>query len=441
MAPRLPVLSTGDPTYSSGNPVYDTGDDLGTATVTANFYGDTTVARFIMSGSGVRFAVKSDSQWSGGPARASEAVALTWPVTWSRYMATATPGDPWYVGINNSASDKLVTSQWNDTTEATDGATTIASIYTAEGIGDPSQIPLPFMWADDVGTAAFVAALRPRNGDDQGTTWYDANNWTGDTSGDGVDFRFRIMLLVGGSTGAETDINARTQYYDSGGSLQNANEAHPNVAGLSGDVKVTLNASNNNAILAAIDGDVVTSYESPSPFRPQGMINENSTDFDNASFFLFGGTVSRMVDASTEEDNTSMCLIQYASGMNPWMWIAGASSSNANKTSHGADRQVRFWVWENFHQPNVLVYSFGHNSITRSGTGFKAESAYQADLFDLIYQDASDYNAGTYTVRATSVTDDNGDWEYPMYLDSGSSYTLVYRHPSYSIATATVTVE
>jgi hypothetical protein len=52
----------------------------------------------------------------------------------------------------------------------------------------------------------------------------------------------------------------------------------------------------------------------------------------------------------------------------------------------------------------------------------------------------SEYDVGTYTVRAQTVTDDNGAWESPMYLDSGLVYTLVYKHPGYALVTEEVTI-
>jgi hypothetical protein len=51
---------------------------------------------------------------------------------------------------------------------------------------------------------------------------------------------------------------------------------------------------------------------------------------------------------------------------------------------------------------------------------------------------AVDYAASTFTLRGKVITDDNGEWA-PLYLTSGTVYTLVYSHPSQTTVTAEVT--
>jgi len=69
---------------------------------------------------------------------------------------------------------------------------------------------------------------------------------------------------------------------------------------------------------------------------------------------------------------------------------------------------------------------------TAGGTGV-------GDAVVLVYL-KSEYDASTFTLRASTVTDDDGGFEYPVYLDSGLTYTFVYRHPQYAQTTVEYTV-
>ena len=399
MAPRLPVFASNDLTYSTGNPVYDSGDDLTTGSnPSAVFYGThaKTIAQTFTQRT-ARFAIAgADSQWSGGPERINLGVAITWPVEWAQYAIPVTTGDPWNTQGNNSNADEFETSQWNDTTETSTNNTTNAAILTAEGIGDPSEIPMPYWWYDDPGTGTFLLAGRPVDGDDQDSVWYNETNWQGPQGGTAVKLQINLLILTGGSTTAPTAITHRTQYYDTTGSLQNAENDITDTTAISGSF--TLNASNNNAVLSVLEGDVVDSFTSSAAFRPQGMFFEHTENMDDTAAFALGGTVRVMADETTPADGLGLHAIRYAAGENPWMWIHDASPSGGNKNAHGGTHASRSWYWDAVGNPDTYVYQYGHNARTRSGTGFKAASTYQADLFDLIIQDTRDYyvNHGVY---------------------------------------------
>jgi hypothetical protein len=51
----------------------------------------------------------------------------------------------------------------------------------------------------------------------------------------------------------------------------------------------------------------------------------------------------------------------------------------------------------------------------------------------------TEYDAGTYTVRATATTEDDGTWG-PIYLNDGVQYTITFFKPGYAVATTTITV-
>lgn len=51
----------------------------------------------------------------------------------------------------------------------------------------------------------------------------------------------------------------------------------------------------------------------------------------------------------------------------------------------------------------------------------------------------SEYDAGVFTVRASALTDDDGVWG-PIYLDSGSTYTLTFTKSGYDVQTTEVSV-
>jgi hypothetical protein len=386
MAPRLPVLASNDPTYSSGNPVYDSGADLATGSnPTASWYGDHTVAQFIVAQQGVRIAVKgADSQWSGTSERLLSGVARTWPVTWSAFCGTPTAGDPVTNVRSSLVADFFITSQWNKTDGTTDDSVAIGTVLSGEGLGDPGQIPVPFGWVEG-GTNTDIAGLIATGYNTPGDIWYDDDNWG--SNANPVTIGFRLYFLAGGSATAPVDWDLDIEHYDDGG-FTTTDDGITDTTALA--ESHTLNGTNNSAVLSYYDTEAVENRTSNNVSRPRTRIRQETTDITGKGFFLLGGILHRY-DGESIEDNISFVQNRYAAGTNPGVWIHGATMTTATQRTHGSDHATRVFANEMAMEPNVFVYSYGHNSVTRTGTGFKAESEFQADLFDLIYQDANDY--------------------------------------------------
>jgi hypothetical protein len=385
-------MSSNDITYTTGNPDYDSGADLTTGTSTGLTYGTYRgeVARHILRCDGVRIMWTTDSQGSGGTNRALSAIALTWEpdVPWSSWPAYPTALDPWYCTDSSSSDQYHITSGWNSTSASITGGggDTVTDMLGDEGLGDISQIPLVWHWnlQDDTGTS--LGSISSQGYDDPATKWFHgADQWGSDSNP--VYFSITQMHLFGGSSRGPSDIRISTQYYDGPSALETDTE---DFSDLSTIVEShTLNLSNNEAVLAYTEVGPYQNYASQASFRPTSFVGERPTgeDFEDKSRFLFGGIITRYSDASTPEDTIGITLNRYGAGMNPCAWLHGATLSASGRFATGGDYGARAFVFGYAKVPTVLAYSFGHNDPTRTGTGFKAESTFQADYFDLIWQD------------------------------------------------------
>lgn len=387
---RRGVKVAGDLTYSGGNPVYDGGIDLYETVVTENFHGDLSVAEWILAAKGVRMAVCGDSQWSGSSTRAYSAVIKTWGYTWSKLFGSVHSSDPVFSDISGG-QDTYQSSAWTDNTSTSTSGKTVAQILTDEGLGDPTQIPTRWGWAHrtDDGNQMWFPTLRDVANPDPGY-FSDPGNF--DPVG-GVHIRMKIAFLIGGASNAPDNVRIKMEGYNENTTQFSFYKPIASLAAIAGSTKVSLSAANNNAELIMVSSDIVESFPSQSNIRPRCALYKDSESFAGKALFMLGALIERYeADGITPEDNISMCLIRSAPAMNPSTWIHGATINNApNRITYGGDRSTRAWMWENFADPNLFVYPFGHNSPIRSGSGFKARSPYQADLFDLIDQDVSDY--------------------------------------------------
>ena len=400
MPARKPVLDSGNISYDTGEPVYDSGSAIGTVTdSTANFYGYGNALRFVLAASGVRMEIASDSQFSGGPDRGLMGMVDTWEYTWSAVPVSAAAAlDPFYILRQSSGApdtaDYLIDSQWhNSTTTSNGGGTAVATMFSNSGLGDPSQIPGQFTWLKAANPMSFtnfftVAAGRATTAS---TMFYDANNFSDDA---GIYMKIHAAMICGGNT----DMN------DGGGSMDFANRIYHNEPGTgtygydadtmtlptSGSTKVTLNSSNGDAAIQMFSSPVFEMGEASTATSPNILVRENGTSFDDLEVFLLSGFVQRYTDATTPEDNIGIYNIRSAAGRNPECFLYGADNGNASLLNFSGDAQTRAWRLRNHGQPNVLVYSWGHNSPDRDVTLEKAESQFQADLADLIYQDCQD---------------------------------------------------
>lgn len=398
MAPRLPLFSSNDITYTAGEPDYDGGADLALGSnPSANFYGGAAAKRvgeFIVAQEGVRIAATSDSQFSGGTDRITMGIAKTWPVTWSRWIAMVAAQDS-IAHTRNSVglSDYYLDGSYANTATLSNGGTALSTILTNEGLGDVGELNTPFGWMDDPGTQIWWSALAVNSGTSIGDDFYDADNWGSNSSPQKV--RVRALMLAGGSTNAINDVRFRFEAYNSSSTFITTNY-QKDIASITGLTNShTLNASNNNAVLAYDDSTVLELGTSTVGFRPRLRLTEIS-DIDNASFFLLGGFFQRMEsDGTTEEDNISLTSVRYGSGQNPVQWIHGGVYASGTAINMGSNFGTRAFVQGAWEAPNVLLYSFGHNNPTRDISTFKAESAFQADYFDLIYQDCETIKNGS----------------------------------------------
>lgn len=388
--PRLPVFEDGDITYTPfGDPVYDDGVSLWSMRSDEVFHGRFAreVAQFIMDQDGVRIAIAgADSQWSGGPKRLTSGIARTWPVTWSRWWAPPTASDPWFWARTQRVSDYLLSSSWaNPYVESNIGGRTLDSIYRAHGILNPSMIPMPYGWIEGGTDPAFGAITgsglyAPHN------DWYDPENWgNGDAR---VILGFRQWFLSGGESDLVERARFKLEYFPRPG------RAHSTLYDAIHDTTVlehthSLGDKNRNVLLSYADSPTVSHTLTDVSFRPRSTVAEFDEDFFGEEFFTIGGAVSRFTPQGEPEDNISLCLVRYASGQNPCVWIHDAEIANSQTENHGADHATRAFMYEGAFSPNVLVFSFGHNIAIREGFGFKAQSTFQADLFDLIIQETN----------------------------------------------------
>lgn len=416
MAPRLPTFVSNELSYSAGIPQYDKGDTLGTATSTANWCGDQTVAQKIINQDDARIAWRSDSQISGGLDRGLLSMARTWPFTFGALFIPPVANDPFYGARSSPNPDGyLYAGQTHNKTTAVigspaSGITDVADIWsdgtgsaaTDNEIDDPSEIPMPFMWIDSTGGSPIVS-MQISSGNAQDTIMYDEYNWMG--NGETIKLRLSIAILAGGSTSVADmadSFRLLTEYYSDATTSTNSS-SYQSLAGLPASQKHTLDATNNaSAELAMFHGDIVDVWETGASisYEPRLQFRANPiTEHAGHNTIIFGGLAQRYEsDGVTKAGGVSINLVTHASGQNPSIFIYNPTHDNTTYELLSGDYESRDWMWENFGEPNILCYSFGHNSTVRDNAGVsltaanvKASSAFQGDLFDLIYQDCVDY--------------------------------------------------
>jgi len=397
---RKPLLVSGNISYTLGEPDYDDGDDLIAVTGnTDDYYGYGNTLRYIRAATGVRMAITADSQFSGGPDRGLMGILQMWPFPWSAVPApSASALDPWYYARQSSGApdtqDWMIDSQWhNNTTTSNGGGVTVAQMLSNSGLGDPSQIPMQFTWLKAANPMSFTNLFTFSAGraTTASTMFYDANNFS-DSSG--IYMRMHAAIVCGGGTdmndgGGSIDLAVRVYHNEPGVGTYNFDSADTTVPS-SGSTKITLNSTNGDAALQMFDSGVFQMGAASTGTSPSMLIREDGTSFDDKEVLLLNGYVQRYTDASTPEDNIGIYLTRAGAGRNPECFLYGADNGNAALLNFSGDAQTRAWMWRNYGQPNVLVYSFGHNSPDRDVTLDGADSQFQADLADLIYQDCED---------------------------------------------------
>jgi hypothetical protein len=402
MTSRAPVLVDGDPSYDGSNlPVYDGGSDLGVGANTANTYGAhrREVAEFIMAEQGVRVKVYSNSQWSGGDNRQYLGMTRTWPVqSWAAAAATPSAKDPVFFNRNTGAVDEYgIDGGYNSAANTMTGGTTFGAFFTAEGIGDPGQLGMP--WAlltmdDPISSGTTLGSLQLADGDAQGDNWRGGLVW-GD-SADPKNLGFRLFFVAGGSTSVPDAIQILNQGVNAAGSNDNFTDqiadqtALPNVH--------TLSAANGSAVIGYFDTTINETGTPAQSFRPRALFQENGVGFDGINFIALGGMLSQFDDGGDFLDTFSVVGVAYGSGQTPATWLHGTGWSDGSSTRYrmGSDFDTRVFLMEAMRVPNVLMIDLGHNSHTRPGalSAYKAQSVWQADLFDLIYQEGTTLRDG-----------------------------------------------
>ena len=398
--PRLPVFTNGDVTYSAGEPVYDGGADLvAVAGSTGSWCGDRSVASFILAASDVRFAFTSDSQFSGGVNRAIMGIAHEWPYTFSAMPMSTAAADTFFLS-RGAPSQYLITSSWhnrNRSVVGTDpnppnGASNVSEILSDNGIGDPSELPVGFMWIyNELGSNAISGQIL--RGNDQASLMYDPSNWVPEG---GVNLQMHFGVVCEGDTdlGPAHEFAFMFQYYDAAtGLLTNDNSTSVTLPQSGSKMVVLDDGTNNSAVLSMMTSSVVRSGAgaSPSSFRPRCLLRAGTSYAGKQMIFLPGWVERLEDDGVTPESGLGIHLVRTAAGRNPEVFLFGAEIGSTHLNNHGGNSETRDWMWENYGNPNVLFYSFGQNGSARDITTPKASSVWQADLFDLIWQDCNDY--------------------------------------------------
>jgi len=396
MPPRLPILQNGDPLYSLGEPVYGVGADLGTAASTANYVGNTDVARRFVAGEGVRLCISSNSQFANGESRGLKAIQNEWPFRFSVVpVMVTTTNEIFDVNKVSTTVDYLYSTVWHRTDVVSNLGVAASTLFTNSGIGDISQIPMAWTFLKAGASSQFFANLSIEAGNGQTDHFFYDDNWIDD---DGVWWQDHIALVCGGNTdlntgGGSYDMRLRFQgYIPNTTKLFTSLTTHtiPSVDSKS----VTLSVANGSASLTMISTGVNLTGTATAPFRPWTLLEEDDA-IDNKETFILPGYRQRYTDATTPATDFGIYLVRAGAARSPEQWMSGADNGSAIFYGSGGDFDTRQWMWENYGSPNTLMYFYGHNNFERDITVPKAESVFQADLFDLIHQDASDIFALT----------------------------------------------
>ncbi|MBL4591075.1 MAG: hypothetical protein JKY96_03860, partial [Phycisphaerales bacterium] len=388
----MPIFLKGDVLYADGEPVYNDGADLKVVSKFEGlYYGDQSVARFITKGQGVRMAITSDSQFSGGLNRGLMGIAQTWPFTFSSLPISTAATDPFYIA-RQSPTDYLLSSSWHNLLTRTNVENTYNSrILRDSGINKFSEIPLQFLWVSRPQTPNVWSGSIFRANEQQ-RVMYDPKNWVSD---EGVLLKMHLAFIQGGETdlsgeNGSWDFSLRFQHFMPGtGELLNDDwvVASPS----KGVSQVSLDkVENGGAMLTMVSSDVLASgVNTVNSWIPQCIVRELDS-VDDADIFILPGWVERFSNLENAEPGFGISLVRTAAGRNPECFLYGADNGNSVLTNHGSNKAIREWMWNNYNRPNTLFYSFGHNGPVRDIAHPRAASVYQADLFDLIYQDCND---------------------------------------------------
>jgi hypothetical protein len=413
MAPRRPVIEDGDPVYAGGNRAYTEGTDLASVdSPTANYYGNTDVARFITAASGVRMAILGDSNVAGSSSRGLFNMIHKWPYTWSAIpMQAAARNEVWNLDIFPSDVDDYYSDGlWSVTTENTNGATeTIASILTRTGIADYSEFPQTgFNWYETAAGKQYAAQWSITSGTSPGSVFYDPDNFV-NTSG--IHIRYHMAVLAGGNTelddgGGDWDFRFDAQQFSPPTTTYNVTS---NQSLGSDATTVTLGSSNGSAKLAMFSTPVYEVGGTSANFKPRVLLRGGDSFAGLGAMFLSGWVQRYESDGITPEDNIGIYSVGWGAGRAPEVFMPGADNGISTQINAGGTFATRQWKHNNFGRPNLLVYNFCYNSQSHTSADPKAESDWQADYFDLIVTDCE-------TVKAI-------EGEYPQ--------VLVLMHPPY----------
>ncbi len=391
--PRLPVIVGGDVQYTeSGEPRYDTGKSLEAVTKFKGlYYGDQSVARFLVQGDDVRLAITSDSQFSGGPNRGLMGMVQSWPFTFSSLPISTTSSDPFFIQRMNP-TDFLLSSSWHNRLTQTNQLGVFNSrIQRDSGLNDISEIPMQYMWLSRP-LDANIFSGRIYKADEQQRVMYNPKNWIDEG---GVFLQMHLCFVQGGETGMADETGAwsfsmRFQHFMPGSDgLSNNDEVVTSPGGPV--VQVSLNDdTNSGAKLTMMSSGVFEcGGNDANSWVPQWIAREFDTA-DDASVFVLPGWVQRFQSPLEPDTGFGIPLVRSAAGRNPECFLHGADNGNLVLTNHGSTAKIRNWMWRNYDRPNALMYSFGHNGPEREINNPRAASVFQGDLFDLIYQDCHD---------------------------------------------------
>lgn len=386
--PKVMVASGGNPTYNASGPVLSaSGVDLARETSFVQTAASRAAAIKRRDGEALKIALYGDSQLGNGPDRGYGALLKNTPFLFDAVCSAGGALGCIQIDGGEAKAAEYDGSQWHNNTGA------LATGHTALGLTTDAliqkYIPAPIYYAKSNSSGATMICRTYML-----SQWSRIYNSEQFESASGVKWRCRMFILDNGSN-LPAQYRMRILYTDSGGSAQN--DYTPS-ADFSAANRYHMGDGN---YLTELVSNPVTHYNGPSDSYPSAFIFRSfSGDMNDAETYVYG-CIFELLDGSDNviESGIGFNGLYSASGRNPDVWIGdtdGRVTIGSTYTQHGSEQHIRQALWTAQNNPNHFIICFGHNSSTRSYAGssfYGANSAFQRDHFDLMYQIAQDYYA------------------------------------------------
>jgi len=340
-------------------------------------------------GTSVAVKVSGDSQTGGSEDRLLGAAHKVWPRIFVCEAVVAGQG-----GLNWSANSDTAaeyrSAQWSDKSETLSaGLDTIEDTYTDNGITDvQTQIPAPFQFQRVDAAATRIGTVLFNN---QWTGWYDDENWENAT---GPRLRFKYLIFEEG-VNMPSAVRIRTLHTNS--TPTNTNTYTSDLTLASQPTRIDIGGGKHLVGLVSAITQNYSGGAASSTWPNFLLYSSTSGNLNDAETYLFPG-LCELVDAGGDRiPGFGFTQAMTASGRNPEVWLGNSEGHvtgiSADRTQHGSTRAIRQAMTAFYGTPTHILFSWGHNNPTISykGTGAEgANSAFQRDHFNLIYQEAMD---------------------------------------------------